>query len=651
MTTLVETLAVRLTGDTSDYTQKMAAADSKWKSVASNMKTAGAKLSLGVTAPLTVMGFAALNAASDLEESANKVTVVFGDQATAIQEWSDTSATAFGLSKAQALEAAGTLGNLFSAMQIGGDTTADMSTSLVELAGDLASFNNIDPAEALEKLRAGIVGETEPLRTLGINLSAVAVEAKALSMGLVETTVDMNKLEAAQLKLVDAQRGAQEVIAKYGEGSLEAEMALNKVALAEDAISKLMDGKVEDLTAAQKAQASYALIMEQSALAQGDFGRTSDGLANSQRILKAELSDAAASLGVELLPVALELVNWLKSAMEWFKTLSPETRKWIVIIGGAAAALGPVVAGIGTLISVGGSLVGLITGGAGIVSSIGAVGAALAAAMGPIGWIILAVGALAAAWTTDFMGIRTKTTEVFEFLKASWPTWMDNMKQSWQNFTTDVKDAGQTMWSGLNSAWETGGNLLQEAGATMWSGLNSAWETGGNLLRSVADFHMDALKGVFEFQLDVIQNLFELFGWGDIGENIVDGIRDGIERGIQWVVDAARNVAQAAVDAAKRVLGISSPSTVAAAEIGEPMAEGMVAGWNRGLRGLTGELNAGISGLVGGVAPRAMATAATGAGPIHVHIEQTFNGTADSGMVRSASESGVLAALRQVGLR
>lgn len=196
-----------------------------------------------------------ISGASDLAESMSKVNVVFGQSATTVQKWSQGASQSMGLSKQAALEAAGTFGNLFTAMGIGQGEAADLSTNLVGLASDFASFNNIGTDEALIKLRAGLVGETEPLRTLGVNLNAAAVEAYILEKGI--------------------------------------------------ASSK------DEITDAMKVQARYALILEQSKNAQGDFARTSGGLANQQRILKAEFANLQAGLGTALLPVMTAVVKVL----------------------------------------------------------------------------------------------------------------------------------------------------------------------------------------------------------------------------------------------------------------------------------------------------------------------------------------------------
>jgi hypothetical protein len=98
----------------------------------------------------------AIDAASDLNESISKVGVVFGDAGDSVVAFSKTTAKSLGQSQRQSLEAAGTFGNLFRALEDHQQPAADMSTSLVTLAGDLASFNNVDPAQALDALRSGL---------------------------------------------------------------------------------------------------------------------------------------------------------------------------------------------------------------------------------------------------------------------------------------------------------------------------------------------------------------------------------------------------------------------------------------------------------------------------------------------------------------
>lgn len=411
---LLSKLLVALGLDASDYDAGLNEAKTKAKTgaaaigqefsaIGDKLTGAGTKLTAGLTAPIVAMGLKSLDAASDLDESMNKVNVVFGESAAAIQEFAATADTALGQSTQQALEAAGTFGNLFTAMEIGEPAAAEMSMGLVTLASDLASFNNANPAEVLEALRAGLTGETEPLKRFGINLNAATVQAKALEMGLIGVTET---------------------------------------------------GTPEAMTAAAKAQATYALVLKQTTTAQGDFARTSTGMANQTRIAGAQLSNVAATMGQHLLPVGVQLIGMINGVLEKFKSLDPETQKTIVTILAVAAAIGPVLialgslaSGIGSIIGLAGSVSGALSGVAGVLT--GPVGIAIAA-------VVAAVAVLYLAWKNDWGGIRTWLTEVWEtkllptlkqvaaWLQENVPKAIGFLKDAWEN---KLLPALRAVWS------------------------------------------------------------------------------------------------------------------------------------------------------------------------------------------------------------
>lgn len=188
-----------------------------------------------------------ITATSDLNESISKVGVAFADSSQEILEWSRTSETALGLSRQQALESASSFGLLFREMGVGTEKAADMSEQMVQLAADLASINNISVDEALTKLRAGLVGEAEPLRTVGVLLNEASTAQEAVSLGLATST--------------------------------------------------------KNVTDQAKVMARYSLILKQTTLQQGDFSRTLEGTANQQRIFTASLKDISASIGRIFEPV------------------------------------------------------------------------------------------------------------------------------------------------------------------------------------------------------------------------------------------------------------------------------------------------------------------------------------------------------------
>jgi hypothetical protein len=205
----------------------------------------------------------------------------------------------------------------------------------VTLASDLASFNNTPVDQAIMALDGALRGEAEPMRKFGVLLSQSAIEAKALSMGLITTTVDQDKLNIALMKADLAFKKQSEAITKYGEDSNEAMSATIAYESAQIALDKAVGGSADALTAQQKTLATQALIMSSTSDAQGDFIKTSDGLANSQKILSAEFGNMQAQMGQVLLPA----VTALTKALTVLTGLMGDNQTAALIVIGTIAAL------------------------------------------------------------------------------------------------------------------------------------------------------------------------------------------------------------------------------------------------------------------------------------------------------------------------
>ena len=300
---------------------------SKMKSFGSAMTNFGGKMSLAVTAPLTALGGKMVSSASDMQENLNKVDVAFGKSADSVKAWADTATESFGLSKNQALEAASLFGDMGTSMGLPQDAAADMSTSLAGLAGDLASFKNIDVEQAMTALNGVFTGETESLKTLGIVMTETNLKQFAEDAGLV----------------------------------------------------------YEQMSQAEMVQLRYAYVMEKTANAQGDYARTSDGTANSMRTLQASFDNLIAILGETLLPVITPIIQFITDLLKKFSELDPKTQKVIVIIGAVLAALGPVISVIGSVISVISTLLPII---GMVVTALGPVGIAIGVVVAAIALLI-----------------------------------------------------------------------------------------------------------------------------------------------------------------------------------------------------------------------------------------------------------------------
>ena len=224
------------------------------------VKANAAAFGIAGAAAFAAFSAKAISAASDFEESSAKITEVFGFASESVFDFAEDAAQALGQSKQSVLDAAGVFGTFGKAAGLAGADLSTFSNDFTALASDLASFNNTSPEEAVQALGAALRGESEPLRRYGILLDDASMRQKALELGIISTTKNA-------------------------------------------------------LTPQQKILAAQALIFEQSADAQGDFARTSDSLANQQRILQAELSNVTVEIGQKLLPIAVSFAKFANNTL------------------------------------------------------------------------------------------------------------------------------------------------------------------------------------------------------------------------------------------------------------------------------------------------------------------------------------------------
>lgn len=185
----------------------------------------------------------AIQVASSLQEVQNVVDTTFGDGASQIEAWASKAGTQFGLTELQAKKFTSTLGAMMKSAGLAGPEIIQMSTDLSGLAADMASFYNLDFEEAFQKIRAGISGETEPLKQLGVNMSVANLEAFALSQGITKAFNSMSQGEQTMLRyqyLMQATSDAQGDFAKTADSF---ENAKRRITTAVDQIKSSV-GKV-----------------------------------------------------------------------------------------------------------------------------------------------------------------------------------------------------------------------------------------------------------------------------------------------------------------------------------------------------------------------------------------------------------------------
>lgn len=234
-------------------------------------------------ATLVNFGKEAVKLASDIQEVQNVIDVTFGSGAAKIEEFAQSAAEAFGLSELSAKQYAGTMGAMLKSSGLATSAAQDMSIALSGLAGDLASFYNLNTDEAFEKIRSGISGETEPLKQLGINMSVANLEAYALSKGITKSYNAMSQAEQVVLR--------------------------------------------------------YNYLLSTTADAQGDFARTSGSFANQIRILQLNFDQLKIAVGNAIIPVAQAVLPGINAMIEGLTRLAQVFAQVTALLFGKSAEI------------------------------------------------------------------------------------------------------------------------------------------------------------------------------------------------------------------------------------------------------------------------------------------------------------------------
>lgn len=212
-----------------------------------------------------------IDKASALQQSAGAVDAIFADSAATIHKWATSAAKDVGLSQNAYNELASVLGAQLKNLGVPLDQVATKTNELVGLGADLAAQFGGSTSDAVSALSSLLRGERDPIERYGVTINDARIKAKLAEMGLSDLT-----------------------------------------------------GAAYDQA---KAQATLALLYDQTAAAQGTFARESDTLAGAQQRLQATWDDTQAKLGTAFLPAMTTLANTLA------EDVAPEINKLIEDIG------------------------------------------------------------------------------------------------------------------------------------------------------------------------------------------------------------------------------------------------------------------------------------------------------------------------------
>ena len=442
----------------------------------------------GFAAALAAASVKLVALGSDAEETENVTGLAFGKMKEAAEEWAKNFAASTGSSRFESIELVSDLGLIVKGMGFTEEASLKMSSRMVELAADMASAKNVPLDVALEKIRAGLIGESEPLRTMGVLLSEARVKEEAYASGLAET-------------------GAE-------------------------------------LTNTEKVQARMNIILEDSVAMHGDLINTQDSVANQWRAIKNDVFDAATALGQKLLPVASEVLGvlgeWVKKGADLLTWIT-ESEERMKVFGAILA--GVVVTGIGLVIGALWLLVPAIaaaTGGISLIIPAIALGVgALVAAWILFGDTIMAF--LRGAWDKlkkGFHAFKGWLADAFDPVKAKVGKvikFFDTMQEKIVEFAKDIYEGIEKwMFDKLDKIF---GKINKAVGK-----VTDFFE---DMQDDIVDYAEDTYDGIEKWMLDkpkslyrkidrAVEKVIEFFE--DMKDDIVDYAED-IHKGIKlWLI-------------------------------------------------------------------------------------------------------------------
>lgn len=517
-------------------------------------------------------GVYALQSASDVEEMENKFNVVFKDMGASVDKWASDFANAIGRTKTEIKTGVSNLGDLLTGYGMTEKSASDLSQKVIELSYDLASFNNVQDADAIDRMTKGILGEHEGLKALGISLNETNLQAKMMEMGL--------------------------------------------------------SGQFAKLDEVTKAQVRWNVMLDQTKNAQGDAVRSADSYANSVKTLKARIQDSVEAFGKELLPLATEVVQAmipvadalipiatavgktlleaLKSAIEMMQSFGEklqEVKKWMSEHKLEVTAIALVLGALATALIVSAVQVnafGLATQLATLkttlfakaqlvlaraMSGLKTIGSVVKGAFNPYTLAIMGGIAVGYLIIKNWDLIKETAIQIFTTVSDLVKTKMEEIKTTFITVWNSISDFCQGVWDGIcnivsfaiqfvgmiiqgamvgiQAIWGIIWQLIGDTVTNIWNGINSVistvcgfiWGVITNYLTLIFNFWTTVLTGiktvvtvVFNVIKSVISSVLQVIS------NIVSTVWNGIKTVVTTVCNVIQSIVSTIWNGIKTVI-------------------------------------------------------------------------------------------------
>lgn len=561
----------------------------KFSSVGSAMTSAGGTLTKSVTLPLVGLGTAAVKTASDFESSMSQVQATMGitkdnmsevdgqtvntmealqdiakemgattkfsakDAADALNYLAlagyDTEKQIHALPSVLTLAAAGNMDLAYASdlvtdsMSVLGLETQDLDGYIDQMA-KTASSSNTNVAQLGEAIlvaggQASLCGmnTTELNTALGIladngmkgseggtmlrntlkNLYTPTDQAAKVmeQLGLVTTNAD-GSLRDSQEVLKDLS-GILDGMSEADRVEAMAQIFDTRTIAGANALLKNSSTRWDELSKAIDGSAGAAQQMADTQL---------DNLDGQLTILKSGLEGAAIAFGELLLPIIKDVTEVIQGIVDWINNLDEGQKNTIVTIAEVVAAIGPI-------LLIGGKLASGIGKISALISGAGGLGAVMTALTGPIGIIIAAVAALAAAWATNFGGIRDKTHEVMEAIGSIIDSVMTFIKGIWENDLLGIKTYFTDIWNGIEQFFSDTLDIIVDVFNIFASIFKGDWEEVWEGIKTL-------VSDIWKRIVHLIENWLKTIV--DTIVNIGEGLFNAAKEAFQWVMDGFKNI-------------------------------------------------------------------------------------------------------------
>lgn len=631
MATALSNLLALLALDESAYLKGLDSSKKATDSFGGNLASMGGALVVGaVTAVGTAIvsvGTAAFDAAETVDEAFDSIAVATGAQGDELTQLQDDWEAVFTSVPTDAGSAADAISILNSRLDITGLNLQNLAAPLLEvtriLGGDLTQnaedFTRVmgdwnlpvDDASAyldalfvasqqtganLNTLMQQVVQYGAPMRNFGFSFyEAGALLASFAAQG-VNTEIVMSGLRIAQGKFItqhkDMKTGLWETVdaiqnAATKTDALGIATEIFGAKAAGDMVDTILSGKFSLDGLVESMHTAGGAIMD-AADATSDWGERWQEFQNKMSIVLAPMGEKIREAFGTALDSLVEVFNRpdVQTAISAFADF-------------AVQAIGKVVEYIPVFIDGFFQFVDFLKNNQGIVIGILAAISAAAlvwagsmiaaavstiAAMLPVIAVIALIGLAAyllyEAWTNNWGGIqeivytaieniKTFIQGVVDFFVAVWNNPL--LQMTIQTILTNIQMIFGAFKAAFSGDWYLFGEMLR----TVW---DNAWRMIGILLTNAWE---SLIKPAVKNGIESVKNFFTQTNWGEVGRNIVKGIAEGIKNAVGFITDAAKGIANAAVQATKGFLGIKSASKIFEDEVGVMMGLGVVEGWQK----------------------------------------------------------------------